>query len=277
MRIIVPLLFIILFHISTAFGQTNSNVKILRNHYENFEYSSVIIKANSMLLEPELFSDENLIIIYTITAASYYAINDFNNSRKMFIELLKIDESFELDNILYSPKLVSFFNSIKNEFLDIRETNKSPEFNALQSDSKNDADTIAKKSDIKMAIAQSVLLPGLGHLHLESKTKGWILTTTSAALIGSAIYFIIQTNRDEENYLAETNTELINSKYESFNKSYKIRNTLIVTYAALWLYSQIDLLFFSNSLGSKYISSNDGKILFNTTRGNAIVSLKIEL
>ena len=44
----------------------------------------------------------------------------------------------------------------------------------------------------------------------------------------------------------ESNKLLIQQKYDDYNKSYKIRNVLIISYAVVWLYSQIDLLFFSN-------------------------------
>ncbi|MCL4551643.1 MAG: hypothetical protein M1495_24105, partial [Bacteroidetes bacterium] len=30
---------------------------------------------------------------------------------------------------------------------------------------------------------------------------------------------------------------------DDYNKTYKVRNVLIATYAAIWIYSQIDLLF----------------------------------
>jgi hypothetical protein len=80
------------------------------------------------------------------------------------------------------------------------------------------------------------------------------------------LYFIVDANEKEKAYLSETNSVLIQSNYDKYNKSYKIRNTLIATYAAIWLYSQIDLLFFSNSIGSKHLSegiSNHIQVLPN--------------
>ncbi len=46
-------------------------------------------------------------------------MSEFENSRKSFIEILKIDENFNLDSSQFSPKLITFFSDVKKEFLEI--------------------------------------------------------------------------------------------------------------------------------------------------------------
>jgi hypothetical protein len=129
--------------------------------------------------------------------------------------------------------------------------------------------------EINSAIAKSLIVPGWGHLHLKNNTKGWILTTASTAILGSMIYFILDANKKENNYLAETNATLIQQKYGDYNSSYKIRNLLIASYAAIWLYSQIDILFFSKELGSENISLNNSANYYPRNRNNIVVSFQI--
>ena len=118
MKIFRTLLFF--FAVSTfLFGQNNEEISSLQNHYESFEYSSVISKAEVLLLDKERFSEESLIQIYELKAASHFAMGDQQNARKSFIETLKINDEYELNNVIYSPKLVDLFTNVKDEFLDI--------------------------------------------------------------------------------------------------------------------------------------------------------------
>lgn len=237
------------------FAQSNHDIEKLQNHYQSFEYSKVVHEAENMLIDKDRFSDSLLVQIYTLKSASHYAMGERNESRKAIIELLKIDSSHELNELRYSPKLISFFVEIKNEFSEIIKTNDE------KLDSQNKEEILkpnlyfgTRNSIPNSATAKSLLLPGLGHLHIDDNTKGWVLTSASLVSFGSMVYFIVDTDSKEKDYLSETNSELIQANYDKYNKSYKIRNTLIATYAAIWLYSQIDLLFFSNSLGSEHLS-----------------------
>jgi hypothetical protein len=249
------------------FAQSNHELAKLQKHYESFEYSKVVQESEDLLLDKERFSDSLLVQIYTLKSASHFAMGEQNETRKSIIELLKIDSSYELNDLRYSPKLLSFFEDVKTEFSEIIKTNDE------RSDSQNKEEIF--KPIVKLpinnsipnsAIAKSLLLPGLGHLHIDDNTKGWILTSVGLVTLGSMIYFIVDANEKEKEYLSETNSILIQSNYDKYNKSYKIRNTLIATYAAIWLYSQIDLLFFSNSIGSEHLSegiSNHIQVLPN--------------
>ncbi len=250
----IPLIFI--FVVLQISAQSLNEIHELQKHYESFEYSTVITKADNLLSDKERFSNESLIQIYTLKAASHFAMNDLSDSRKAFIDLLKIKEDFKLDSSQYSPKLIEFFTSVKTEFLDILNVNNGNETQQTEPDTINQIPKQIIKNNFNATIAKSIILPGWGHLQLKENTKGWILTSISTAALGSMIYFIIDANTKENDYLSETNPDLIQKKYNDYNKSYKIRNTLIATYAVVWLYSQIDILFFSNQLGSNNISVN---------------------
>ena len=59
------------------------------------------------------------------------------------------------------------------------------------------------------------------------------------------LYFIFDAENKRSQYLSEVDPMLIEKKYTNYNTSYKIRNTLIATYALIWIYTQIDILFLS--------------------------------
>lgn len=256
MKIITGIIFVFVSSLSILFAQSNEDIEILQNEYQSFNYSTVISKASNLLLDKERFSEETIIKIYTLKSASHFAMGETENARKTFVDILKLNENFELSNVSYSPKLIDLFKNVKEEFHEVLKVNEEKYFHQNEIKSQNLSEPVLVNSEINSALAKSLAVPGWGHLSLGDNTKGWVLTSASTVALGSMLYFIFDANSKEKSYLAETNFTQIQIKYDQYNKSYKIRNALIATYAAIWIYSQIDILFFSNQLGSDRISAH---------------------
>ena len=193
------------------------------------------------------------------------------DSRKTFVDILKIDSNYELDNAQFSPKLQEYFNNIKSEFQDILE---------LKNDSQNkepgNISNISTSDQFSPgAVIKSLLLPGLGHFDSNNNTKGWTLTIISSLTLGSMIYFIADTYSKEEKYLKERDPILLGSAYDKYNKSYQIRNSLIFAYVAIWLYSQIDMLFFSNDTNSFELSTSKFNNLYSISNNKFEISFSL--
>jgi hypothetical protein len=73
-----------------------------------------------------------------------------------------------------------------------------------------------------------------------------VYSILGAASTATAIAYIVKTNDKESAYLNETDKSLIGAKYNEFNSAYKTRNLLITAAAAVWVISQIDILFFTD-------------------------------
>ncbi|MHB1686606.1 MAG: hypothetical protein ACYCVH_04435 [Ignavibacteriaceae bacterium] len=228
-----------------TFAQQNAvSISSLKNKFESFEYNKVISDADSMLALKNVFSREEQIEIFMMKGISQFSLSDDYGAQKSFKEILIIDPSYTLDSTKVSPKIISFFNGIKSNY--------QKELSIKTESIKTKTDTVyvpkiitnvEPVNNIKQAMFRSVLIPGLGHFYLGDNAKGWILTSLSAVTIASSIYFIIDSNKKEKDYLDETNPGLIQQKYDAYNSSYKMKNISILTFAVVWLYSQIDLLF----------------------------------
>jgi TM2 domain-containing membrane protein YozV len=107
-------------------------------------------------------------------------------------------------------------------------------------------------------IIRSLIFPGWGQLYNNNKLKGWILTSLGAITISSAVYFIIDSNNKQKKYLNDVNLSTIQNNYNEYNTSYKLKNISIISFIAVWVYSQIDILFFSqnNSLPLTQLKTN---------------------
>ena len=267
------LILIWLFSIIVLFPQDKKEaIQDLTYKFRNFEYQQVIGNADTLLEEKERFSNPELIEIYTMKGISHYALLDDSKARLSFIEILKIDTSYTLDPSNTSPKIISFFSEVKNEYLASIE-GKEEQIFITKYDTVfipvTHRDTISE-NNFKQAIIRSVFIPGTGHLYLQSNFKSWLLTFLSAASVGTGIYFIIDSNKRERIYLQETNPNEVTERYNDYNFSYRMRNLAFISFAALWIYSQLDLLFFIEKdqpgiysyLPKVFIYPNEG-VVFN--------------
>jgi hypothetical protein len=213
-------------------------------------------------------SESELLEIYRMKATAHYSLWDERSSEKSFREILTIDRNYNLDSTKTSPKIVAFFNQLKQNF-NIQPKEKISKNKKIDIDSILALEKIKRENPIsghRESLTRYLILPGWGHLYLNENTKGWILTSISSAALISTIYFIFDAQQKEKDYLSSTQTTTINELYERYNFSYRMRNISLITYAVLWLYAQADLLFFSGDdmkiTLSNRLSYNYGRDVF---------------
>jgi hypothetical protein len=169
---------------------------------------------------------------------TYFIRNDDASMRKNFTGILEIKRNYVPDPALWTPRVIQVFNEVKTDYL-----KNNPEITA--------GDNLKPKSEVKFnfqeiigsATIKNLFLPGLGQFEFGETQKGILFSAASALNIGALIYFILDANKKENNYYNENDPSLIPQRYDEYNNAYKIRNTLLISYAVIWLYSQIDLLF----------------------------------
>ncbi len=241
------LLGIVSFIFSTSIlGQNKTSLKELQSQFQSFNYSNVISQADNLLQNKNQFNKDDLIEIYLLKGISHYSLGQTDSVRSSFYEILNLNDNYKIDPNRVSPKIINEFEKLKAEYSRFIVNNNS--LVTVKRDTVHIVDTILVKPDkdiYSAAVIRSMVLPGWGHLYSGYKTKGWILTSASALTLGSMIYFIFDANDKRSQYLNEVDPSLVDEKYNAYNTSYKIRNSLIVTYALLWIYSQIDILFIS--------------------------------
>lgn len=240
--------------------QKIDSIANLKSELRTFEYNKVIENADKLLLNKNIFTSDELTNIYLMKGISQFSVSNNEGAKESFGEVLMINPSYQLDSSQVSPKIISYFNLVRDAYNKDKINKYSSEH--IKPDTVFIPKVITRlvpDENIKQAFYRSILLPGLGHFYLHENTKGWILTSLSAAAIISSVYFIIDSNKKENNYLNETNANLISQKYNLYNASYKLKNISLISYAVIWIYSQIDILFFQNNS-----HSNVSSFLFNT-------------
>ena len=257
MNKLFPIIFLCLVFVKPLLSQDNKEVlKDLTQKFSHFEYSDVIEEASQLIKDKDQFTKLELIEIYRMKGIAHFSMLDEDQARLSFIEILKIDTSYALSSSNTSPKIISFFDKVKNEYL-ISVEGKQDKITVVKHDTVyvpvTVRDTLAAHR-LRQALLPSLFVPGTGHLVLGSNLKSWTLTTLSIASIATGIFYIIDTNKKEKEYLQETDLNEVSGKYNKYNFSYRMRNLAIISYVTLWLYCQFDILFFSDEKSLRLLS-----------------------
>lgn len=238
------ILVISLLLIINSFSQDSaSSIDSLNRMFNSFEYMKVISFSGKLLLKKDLEEKEKTEIL-KMKAISHYSLWDEQAAELSFIELLKLNRDYELDSRETSPKIVTFFNNIKDIYLFelYKEIARSDSLKGLQKEEPPKSVVIIREQNYDYL--KSMILPGWGQISSGETTKGWIFSALSTSALISSVYFITLTNKKEKEYLSEINRDLIESRYKEYNSSYKMRNISLVVYAALWVYLQLDFYLF---------------------------------
>jgi tetratricopeptide (TPR) repeat protein len=231
---------------ANIFSQTENTIDTLTAKYNSFDYTGAVDVANNLIAAKQDYTDDELITIYVLKGIAHYSLGQLESARISFTQILNIDKTYNLDPINISPKIIAFYDDVKDDHSNSNGTIETSYIPA-RIDTVVKVDTLFLESDytpISNSIIKSIVLPGWGHINSGDKTKGWLLSSTGLITLGSMVYYIFDTNSKRDSYLNEIDQSLIEAKYNKFNTSYKIRNSLIAAYAVIWIYSQLDLLIF---------------------------------
>ena len=249
----LPLILLCILLTPGLFAQEKQDsVAVLKNELESFNYSGAIKLADYIILHKESISRETLIEVYRMKAIAQYSQQNTDGAKLSFYNILDMDSSYALDSSNTSPKIIVFFNQLKQTYL--TDLSHQKQIYKIKTDTVIIHDE-SSSAILKQAVIRSVIFPGFGHFYLNQDIKGITLSSLTAITLSSMIYFIIDSNKKQKAYLDATDGLDIQTKYNEYNTSYKLRNISIFSLAAVWLYSQIDILFFSGNTLPKISST----------------------
>jgi tetratricopeptide (TPR) repeat protein len=238
-RKVIPLfiVYFLLSGVSILQGQLyHSEIMNIRKYFKNFEYQTVIDSSLSLLRRSASADTMDLLELYRLLGVSYYSVTKMDSALAVFVRLLRLSPAYELNRHENSPKIIAFYNEIRRSYHQDPMVIKEVRTDTL----------LVPKGLSAMVIATSVLMPGTGHIQMGEKTRGWILTGLAITSLGAAVYFTAETGRREEAYLSAVDKNDISAKYNSYNDAYRLRNAAWIVFGSVWLYTQADLLFFTD-------------------------------
>ena len=238
---IVQFLILLISLISSVTSQTPTILEDIRQSYRQFDYRTVIQRADSALQDKTLFSTDELVHILELKAFSHYAESESAEARRCFIDILNMRSDYQPDPMRTSPKIISFFEQIKESNTPVVEMDKVPRDTTLM-----DTVYITRVMPPRdRHLLPSIILPGTGQWLNGNRRKGAILTSFSSVLLVTSIVMTADCLDKRRDYLNSVEPSQIESSYQHYNSAYKNSIALWISYAALWTYCQTDLLLFN--------------------------------
>ena len=218
-----------------AHGQSSGAAVVaeIRQAYERLDYAEAEAKAREALAANADLTVDQLVEIHTLLGLIAFSDNRETEARAQFLSALTLNPDLELDPLLVSPKILAFFDELK----------QSQRRATTEEDPAAGAVRYVRVEDPRAAAAmRSLLLPGWGQQYKGQKTKGWLLTGLWGLAAAGTVAAHLRRNQTRDAYLAETNPDLVRARYDTFNTWHKVRNNLALATALLWAYSYFDAL-----------------------------------
>jgi hypothetical protein len=200
----------------------------LQNAINRYEYGSYAEAAESLyiLLYPITSLDQ----FETETAHAYLGVCFFlteenAKARAEFTDLLELNPDYRLDPVIFPPKIVDFFNEVRNElFPDRADGNSSSVF-----------------SDIfqppKKTLALTFFPFGAGQFQNRDTSKGIIFLSTELLLGATSAYYYFERKSLEKSDSDSDgdNTLFGGGKYENTGEAEQMQNIQMITGTAFWV------------------------------------------
>lgn len=243
-------LILLLLTVSAAAQDESPVLEKLRSLFQSFTYNEVIELSDSILNDTDAFDSNQLAEVYLYRAASFYNLWDEESAEDAFIHLLQLNKDYVLDKSTFSPKIITFYNEIKSEYL---QSIRPPDTTSAKEDTlqimttaENEELLIQQKEMLTGISVRSMLLPGWGHIYRDESTlSGWLLTGASILTLGSTLYYFYETDNKRDAYLNAIEQAEIDKAYEEYNDAYLFRNYSLIAFITVWIYAQLDIHFFS--------------------------------
>jgi hypothetical protein len=229
-------------------------LQTIESLYNNGQYISAELEARR-LQEQSGVSDSVRVQTEKWIAFSMIAQGKSSAAKERFVSLLKIDETFELDPVLTSPKILTVFNEAKIKFVMQKKTAAS------------DSSAIISRLLLQQQPAvtyRTALFPGWEQLHQGRETAGWIFLGAGTVTLAAGVTCEILRADARNTYLNETKADQINSSYQRYNNYRKVEIYSFSLFALVYIASEIDVFTqpsmslqpaYSNNLGNQLLFS----------------------
>lgn len=227
---------LILIHIFfiVVFGQnTKINVSQIEEAYNNINFERSILLSDKAIENDSLYSVKELIEIYKYRGFSYFNLGKEVKSEKAFNTVLSLDPNLELDPVTVSPKIIDFFNGLKKEI----SVNPARTFNLENK-------YILLEDRRPSSAWRSLVLPGWGQYHKGEEDKAYLVFSAFALNSSALIVSLIKEKSSRDVYLKSSDSNKIQSKYDTYNAWFKTRQFLTYSEILIWAYAFADALWF---------------------------------
>ena len=231
---IIPILFIINIPAIFSQSQQQSLFQQMTQAFRQLDYETAKKIGRQIEAGFKSYTPIELLETHKILGVIAYQDGNLPEANGQFEQALSIDRTARLDSVYVSPKIIKFFNDLKESYnsrTKADETEKSVQYRYLVQPDPRPAATL-----------RSIILPGWGQLYKNDKRKGYILVgSTATVILTTALFHFVQKEAHDQ-YLKASDPKIIEQKYDKYNSFYKLRNNTALLAGGIWLYAFFDAL-----------------------------------
>jgi len=252
-----PILLIVFGSLSLAVGvdaapsQNDSTVTEIRQLYEEGSYSTAELEGRRFLEQPGV-DDSVRIQVEKFVAFSLIAQDKPKFAESHFWSILQRDSSFNLDPELTSPKILTIFRKVRENFFADRRPSSAERGTLLSTG----------------ATYRTIVFPGWEQLYQGRTKSGYALLSTGTVEVVLMVYSDIQRRSAHDSYLQASTTELAASRYTKYNNFYKAEVYSAAAFGLTYLLSEVEVLTFAHD-------TNKFSATISSSHSTAVLSLNL--
>lgn len=230
------LIFIIFVAQISVFSQTGQQLfeRMLRA-FQSLKYDNALQLARQITDNYDSHTQFELLEAHKILGIiAYQRDQRINEATAQFEQALSLDQTTVLDSIYVSPKTIQFFEALKSKFMTENKTGELAKRVSYR--------YLIQPDPRPSAALRSLLLPGWGQIHKNDRRKGYVLISSAVITTATLGIFQILQHNAHSDYKNATDPGIIEQKYDSYNRFYKIRNNSALLLGGVWLYAFFDAL-----------------------------------
>ncbi|NUN71262.1 MAG: hypothetical protein HUU02_16305 [Bacteroidetes bacterium] len=234
----------------------DSSLQTIEAAYTNGQYLTAELEARR-LMESSGISDSAVVQAEKWIAFALIAQGKTVPARERFLSLLQKDESFDLDRLLTSPKILTVFSDARARFTAQRRNALSDSLQHIGNSGIAPAQTVT---------VRTIIFPGWEQLHQGRTIPGSVFLGAGAVTLSSGIIFEFLRSDARQKYLAASAPAEIQSTYSTYNNYRKAEIYSFAAFAAVYLLSEIDV-FTAHDLTVSVRSSQEGNHFLSFSAG----------
>jgi hypothetical protein len=209
----------------------DSSLTEIELSYISGQYLSAELDARR-LLEQSGLTDSVKIQLEKWIAFSLIAQGKSGAAKERFITLLQMDDTFELDPVLTSPKILYVFNEARSAFIARRKN--------IAADSLKNGWELQGRSGRTISF-RTILFPGWEQLHQGRRTEGYLFATAGAVTFASGIVMEFLRSNARQDYLQARSVNTIASAYDRYDTYRKAEYYSFGAFIAVYILSEADV------------------------------------
>ena len=226
---------------SVVWGQEEDRQLVvdMREAFQGLDYDQAEVLAGEILARYEMFSTDELIETHVTLALIRYAQNRQSEAELQFVSALSLKPDLELDPVLVSPKVITFFEELKASRDQVEQETETPGASRY----------IFVQDPRPAAAIRSMIVPGWGQFYKDEPVKGYVFAGAWVGSVGATIVTHIRRQDAARAYRLARDPDDITEKYNTYNRTHKLRNAMFLTAASVWVVSYIDALLNGSGMG----------------------------